>query len=130
MGICYLIYSYNLYNNLQDFTPDKQSILAVNDYRSIKELASHMEKIASSEEEYESYRQFKKKGGVTNQLLKKTLEQREWEPDQDVELNINRVKPNFPELFQCKVCEMMHNVTKGEDNFQCCPSTISHPRRF
>lgn len=81
----------------------------------MKQLVAAIESISGDKTQYNSYRSFKRPGGVTNQLLRKTLAQREWEPDTDILLNRQRVKPNFPELYTCRVCEMMHAVKdKGE----------------
>lgn len=88
----------------------------MNNYKSIKELVSHIESIGSSELEYNSYRKFKKSGGVTNILLRNILEHREWTTDMDVELNHDHGDvPNFPEYYSCKICQLMHNISdKGE----------------
>ena len=98
---------------LQDFTPDEHSILDVNDFQSIEELVTLIKSIGSNEQEYDSYRKFKK-SGVTNLILEQTLKHREWAPDMDVENNFQHDDvPNFPEYYSCKLCEVMHNVSKN-----------------
>ena len=98
---------------LQDFTPDEHSILDVNDFKSIEELVTLIKSIGSNEQEYDSYRKFKK-SGVTNLILEQTLKHREWAPDMDVENNFQHDDvPNFPEYYSCKLCEVMHNVSKN-----------------
>ena len=51
---------------------------------------------------------------MTNNLLRKTLEDRKWEPDSDIQLNYDhRTKPNYPHLYTCQVCEMMHKIKQS-----------------
>lgn len=97
---------------MQDFTPDNHSIINVVDYTSIHQLVSVINKLSSDEQGYNSYRKFKRQGGVTNRYLRETLEKRLWEPDFDVEVNQERIKPNFPDIYLCLVCEMMNNINK------------------
>ena len=54
---------------------------------------------------------------MTNNLLRKTLEDRKWDPDVDVQLNRGRTKPNFQHFYTCRVCEMMHKVREN-GNYQ------------
>jgi len=83
----------------------------------VRQLADLIFSLSNDEEKYEEYRSFKTEG-VTNELLKNTLENREWEPDFDVQENYHRRnKPNYPTTFECFLCDKLYEVNlKGKSN--------------
>ncbi|XP_067952156.1 alpha-(1,3)-fucosyltransferase 10-like [Watersipora subatra] len=108
---------------IADFYPSNASVINVENFTSIKQLVESIQTISSDKEKYNMYRSFKRKGGVTNGYLRKILEEREWEPDTDVQLNFNRIKPNFPHVYSCRVCEMLHNIKDKGSTYQ---ASIKH----
>ncbi|XP_013395516.1 alpha-(1,3)-fucosyltransferase 10 [Lingula anatina] len=87
---------------IKDLMPSNHSIIDIRNYKTIKELADHLNFLNNNDDEYQKYLQFKKPGGVTNTYLKEIMERREWGIDNDWQ------RGNFIDGFECHVCRRLH----------------------
>lgn len=117
---------------VKDFLPSNHSAIVVDDYKTVEELASYIKFLNENDDEYVKYLDWKNTG-VSNQYLKKIVEEREWHVQNDWE----KQEINFIEGFQCYVCKKLHeNVDRKKNlkvpiNFQAtkdhygCPGPVS-----
>ena len=86
--------------SVQDWLPDRNSAVVVNNYKSPKELAEFLKYLDSNDEAYEKYVKFKKVG-VTNTRLLDRMKHREWGVN-------DYTRINFIDGFECLVCNRIH----------------------
>lgn len=118
----------------QDFFPTNKSAIFVEDFDTIEELVNLLTYLDKSDTAYEEYLSFKTVGGVTNQYLRQTVADRDW----DIGDHWQTAKPNFIDGFQCYLCKQLHQrqkqIAEGQ-KLETKMATIDHygcpePRRF
>ena len=96
----------------KDIFPDNHSAIEILDFKNPKELAKYLLELNENDEEYDKYLNFKKQGGVINKILLDLMKNREWGIDSD------RDKPNYLNVFECLVCERLHENMDRVNNHQ------------
>ena len=118
----------------QDWMPNNNSVIMVDDFPGPKELAEYIKRLDADDTAYLKYLEFKQKGGVTNQRLLKEMKERKW----DMVDGGN----SFITNFECFVCDRLHEnlqrqksglpVTKhvANRNHYDCPRPVqfNYPR--
>ncbi|XP_069466785.1 alpha-(1,3)-fucosyltransferase 11 [Ambystoma mexicanum] len=90
-----------------DWMPNNYSIILIDDFPSPQALADFIVSLDSDDNKYLRYLEYKKPGGVTNQFLLKTLEEREW--------GVNDMTvPNYLNGFECFVCDQENRRAEQE----------------
>lgn len=91
--------------------PSNKSVIRLEDFTSIKELAEHIKYLDENNSAYEEYRHFKQE--VTNHKLEVVLENRPWEPDFDcMGINHQARKGNYINHLDCYICDYIHEHMK------------------
>ncbi|ESP01435.1 hypothetical protein LOTGIDRAFT_111725 [Lottia gigantea] len=120
---------------VQELLPSNHSAIIINDYKTVEELAKYLTFLDNNNEEYEKYLDWKKTG-VTNQILKQILAERDWKIDDNQNWSDKDI--NFVDGFECFVCKRVHeniNLQKqgkqpkqhqANKNHYGCPK----PKRF
>ncbi|XP_055852997.1 alpha-(1,3)-fucosyltransferase B [Episyrphus balteatus] len=87
---------------IKDWEPTKKSVIYISDFASPKALAEYLKRLDANDHEYNTYldHKYSMLHSVTNDLLKATLLERDFESD------------NQFELFECFICNRIH-----DDNF-------------
>ncbi|MCL4154916.1 UNVERIFIED_CONTAM: hypothetical protein GTU68_037050 [Idotea baltica] len=96
--------------SIENWIPNKNSIIHVRDYESPQHLAIHLLNVLGNDTLYEQYLEHKLLKNVGNKKLKDALELREWGIYED-----QQTMDTFVEAFECYVCEMvlkLYNVSK------------------
>ena len=96
----------------KDIFPDNHSAIEILDFKNPKELAKYLLELNENDEEYDKYLNFKKQGGVINKILLDLMKNREWGIDND------RNKPSYIDVFECLVCERLHENMERAKNRQ------------
>lgn len=88
---------------IKDWQPTKKSVIYISDFASPKALADYLKRLDANDHEYNTYldHKYSMLHPITNDLLKTTLLDRDFESD------------NHFELFECFICNRIH-----DDNFQ------------
>lgn len=91
--------------NIREWLPDNMSIILVDDFKHPKDLANYLNHVASNENQYNKYLNFKR-NGITNEKLITRLQQREW--------GVNDIyKMSFITGFECFICDRLHRNFKA-----------------
>ncbi|KAF2364425.1 Glycosyl transferase family 10 [Trinorchestia longiramus] len=85
-----------------DWLPNNNSIINIRHYNSPLHLAQHINVLLQNDTLYEAHLDHKLKGEITNDFLKKTMNERVWGVGNDPD------KINFIEHFECSVCRALH----------------------
>lgn len=118
----------------KDWMPHNSSIIMVNDFKSPKELAEFIKYLDENDDEYSKYLDFKKPGGITNNLLKDTVLNRDW-GSHDHKYYYYNVdgKMDYYQGFECHVCKeinkRLHDVKeyeKGSSKYKPLPKTANN----
>ena len=105
---------------INDWAPDREhSIIEAEDFDSPRELADYLIFLNQSDVEYEKYLEFKR-SGVTNPMLLKHMEEREWVVDYVGE------GLNFIDGFECYVCNQIHRRRKVKE----LPDSIANHNHY
>ncbi|XP_004615466.2 alpha-(1,3)-fucosyltransferase 11 [Sorex araneus] len=84
--------------SVRDWMPNNHSIILIDDFESPQKLAEFIDFLDKNDEEYMKYLVYKQPGGITNQFLLDSLEQREWGVN-------DPLQPNYLNGFECFVCD-------------------------
>ncbi|XP_067122238.1 alpha-(1,3)-fucosyltransferase 11-like [Centruroides vittatus] len=85
---------------VRDWMPDENSVVVVDDFDSPVDLANYLVKLDRSDEEYNSFLEFKRTKAVKNEMLRRVIESREWGIN-----DINKI--DLFQGFECFVCQKM-----------------------
>ncbi len=108
----------------QDWAPDiEHSIIMADDFDSPRELAEYLKFLDQNTAEYEKYLKFKRTG-ITNPMLLKHMEEREWRVDYD--------EPglHFVEGFECFVCNEIHRNKRMKEQGEELMSTVANHSHY
>ncbi|XP_030066258.1 GDP-fucose protein O-fucosyltransferase 4 isoform X1 [Microcaecilia unicolor] len=106
--------------SVRDWMPNNISIIVVDDFVSPKVLAEFIESLDRDDAAYLKYLEYKKPGGITNQFLLDSLEQREW--------GVNDMsRPNYLNGFECFVCDWENRRVAAERTHRRSPEKASSP---
>ncbi|NWR73031.1 FUT11 fucosyltransferase, partial [Centropus unirufus] len=107
--------------SVRDWMPNNHSIILVDDFESPQELAKYLDYLDKNGEEYMKYLEYKKPGGIQNQLLLESLEKREWGVN-------DMTMPNYLNGFECFVCDMENARLREEEEHKKSQGKIPAPR--
>ena len=93
---------------IRDWLPDNMSAIIVDDFSSPKDLAEHLELLASNDDRYSEYLRWKETG-ITNQRLLNNLRDRTWDDDEG---------GDFVSNYECFVCDYIHSLKKNDGDEQ------------
>ncbi|RZF49283.1 hypothetical protein LSTR_LSTR013372 [Laodelphax striatellus] len=121
---------------IMDWLPNNKSAILVTDFASAQSLATHLYKVIEDRSAYNSYLDHKlgSKTKISNVRLLNALKQRHWKVDE------YSAGPYHIELFECQVCQAVHNklATRknnfpqkkvSQDHFRCENPVSSVDRR-
>nr|XP_020861688.1 alpha-(1,3)-fucosyltransferase 11-like isoform X1 [Phascolarctos cinereus] len=106
--------------SVRDWMPNERAVILVDDFESPQQLAAFIDFLDSNDDEYAKYLAYKQPGGITNQLLLHSLEQREW--------GVNDPRqPSYLEGFECFVCDHELARLAAEEAHAADPARIPPP---
>ncbi|XP_074647759.1 GDP-fucose protein O-fucosyltransferase 4-like [Tubulanus polymorphus] len=106
-----------------DWMPDNKTIIMVDNFTTPLELANYIKYLDANDDEYESYLNYRKPKGITNQFLRQQIHDREWGCN-------DLYMPNFIEAFECHVCEKISERYKHETARRSDPSLEPLPPKI
>ena len=118
--------------SFQEFLPDNNSAVVIEDFADIQQLAAYIHKLDKNDSLYLTYLQFKTRE-LQNKHLADQLVKRDW--NQKHCKNSRKGKYLYESIFdgfECYLCKLAHNVQKKETVYQAnsshfhCPA----PKRF
>ena len=88
-------------SKIRDVLPANNSAILVTDFpEGAKELADYLHQLNENDEEYETYLEYK--NGVTNPVLLKLMNERDWSSIFD------HKRESFIDSYQCFICNRLH----------------------
>lgn len=119
--------------NVQDWLPNEESAILVDNFNGPLELAQFIKKLNADDGKYNEYLLHKLNATIVNENLLSALEQRNWGIEADA-----FTKGNFVERFECFLCDRIHVLnmvqrhgfdsiiyTATEDHYGCPPPRTS-----
>jgi len=108
-------------SNIREWLPSTNAVVLADDFKTPKELAEYIRYLDENPKEYEKLLKYKSTG-ITNDKLKRELENREWGVD-------TIRKMNYITGFECHVCDQIHRnrklVKDGKEPIQHV-ATVEH----
>ncbi|XP_067128756.1 alpha-(1,3)-fucosyltransferase 10-like isoform X1 [Centruroides vittatus] len=109
--------------SIKDWLPHSNSVILATDFNSPKHLADYIHFLNSNKTAYESHLRHKLHKEITNNLLIRTMKNRNWGINNDFE------KGNFIEQFECFVCKRINENLRAKQSTMIPitrQATVSH----